>query len=173
MALCCAGSERAFAQLVERHSPAVFRYFRVATGEAERAHDLVQETFLRVYAHRERYQSGGRFRRWLFVIAANLARDERRRLQRRPSPPSLGERDLPAETPSPEQAALAAERLERTRAALAGLPPPQRDALRLRLLEGLDFAAIGAALGCPPATARTRVHYGLKALRAKLAGGNP
>lgn len=168
MALCAAGSERAFALLVERHSPAVFRYFQVACRDRELAHDLVQETFLRVYQHRDRYRPGGAFRNWLFVIAANLARSDRRAKTRRPPPPSLGDRDLPSGAPSPEQAALDAERLARTRAALDELPAAQRDALRLRLLEGLGFEEIGRRLGCPTPTARTRVHYGLKALRTKL-----
>lgn len=168
MALCAAGSEQAFARLVERHSPAVYRYFQVACRDRDLAWDLVQETFLRVYQHRERYRSGGAFRNWLFVIAANLARSDRRARARRPPPPSLGDRDLPSGAPTPEQAALDAERLAATRAALEDLPPAQRDALRLRLLEGLSFEEIGLRLDCPATTARTRVHYGLKALRTKL-----
>lgn len=168
MALCAAGSERAFALLVERHSAAVYRYFQVACRDHDLARDLVQETFLRVYQHRERYRSGGAFRNWLFVIAANLARSDRRAKARRPPPPSLGDRELPSGAPSPEQAALAAERLALTRAALEELPAPQREALRLRLLEGHGFEEIGRRLGCPTPTARTRVHYGLKALRTRL-----
>ena len=168
MALCAAGSEQAFALLVDRHSPAVYRYFQVACRDRDLAWDLVQETFLRVYQHRERYRSGGAFRNWLFVIAANLARSDRRAKARRPPTPSLGDRDLPSGVPTPEQAALDAERLTATRVALAELPPAQRDALRLRLLEGLSFEDIGRRLDCPATTARTRVHYGLKALRTKL-----
>jgi len=168
MSLCAAGSERAFASLVERHSPAVYRYFRVACRDPERARDLVQEAFLRVYRHRDRYRPGGSFRNWLFVIAANLARSDRRTRQRRPTAPLHDALDLPASTPDPQQAAVGAERLARIGRELARLPPAQRDALRLRLLEGLSFDAIGQALGCPAGTARTRVHYGLKTLRARL-----
>ncbi len=168
MALCAAGSDRAFAALVERHSAAVYRYFRVACRDRELAWDLVQETFLRIHKHRTRYRAGETFRNWLFVIAANLARSDRRARQRRPRLPSLGDFDAPHPTLGPEQAAVDAERLGRVRAALEKLPPPQRDALRLRLLKGLDFDAIGRALDCPTATARTRVHYGLKTLRTKL-----
>jgi len=171
MALCAAGSDRAFAALVERYSAAVYRYFHVACRDRELASDLVQETFLRLHKHRARYRTGEPFRNWLFVIAANLARSDRRARLRRPAVPSLGDVDLPHPTPGPEQAAVDAERLARTRAALEQLPKPQREALRLRLLEGLGFEAIGRALGCPIETARTRVHYGLKALRSKLDPG--
>ncbi|MBL4845255.1 MAG: sigma-70 family RNA polymerase sigma factor [Planctomycetes bacterium] len=169
MALCGAGSESAFTALVERHSPAVYRYFRAACRDPELAWDLVQETFLRVHQHRDRYRAGGTFKHWLFVIAANLARSDRRARIRRPARPSLGEMDFPSTAVGPEQAAVDAERLRGIRAALEDLPAPQRDALRLRLLEGLDFEAIGQALDCPTTTARTRVHYGLKTLRTKLA----
>lgn len=171
MALCAAGSDTAFTALVERHSPAVYRYFRVACRDGELAWDLVQETFLRLHKHRTRYRTGGTFRNWLFVIAANLARSDRRARVRRPRLPSLGDFDAAHSAPGPEQAAVDAERLDRIRAALEQLPPPQRDALRLRLMDGLDFDAIGQALGCPTATARTRVHYGLKTLRTKLDKG--
>jgi RNA polymerase sigma-70 factor (ECF subfamily) len=157
---------------VERHSPAVYRYFRVACRDGELAWDLVQETFLRIHKHRTRYRAGAPFRNWLFVIAANLARSDRRARARKPRLPSLGDFDAPHPAPGPAEAAADAERLVRIRAVLAELPPPQRDALRLRLLKGLDFDAIGQALGCPTATARTRVHYGLKTLRNKLDEGS-
>ncbi|MCA8923513.1 MAG: sigma-70 family RNA polymerase sigma factor [Planctomycetes bacterium] len=168
MALCAAGSDSAFAALVERHSPAVYRYFHVACRDRERAWDLVQETFLRVHKHRAGYRPGGTFTHWLFVIAANLARSDRRARLRRPTVAQPEGFDRPHPAPGPEQAAVDAERLTRVRAALQRLPAPQREALRLRLLEGLDFDAIGRALSCPTATARTRVHYGLKTLRAML-----
>lgn len=171
MALCAAGSDSAFAALVERYTPAVYRYFQVACRDRELAWDLVQETFLRLHRHRARYRPGGSFRNWLFVIAANLARSDRRAVLRRPAMPPLSDREPPHPASGPEQAAVDAERLVRIRAALDELPPPQRAALRLRLLEGLDFDAIGRALGCPAATARTRVHYGLKTLRARLDEG--
>lgn len=172
MALCAAGSEAAFTALVERYHGSLRRYFEVAGRDAEGARDLVQETLLRVYQHRVSYRPGGVFRRWLFTIAANLARSQRRTQQRRPAPGPLPAGGLPAGDPGPEQALLAAERVARIRAALGELPAPQREALRLRLLEGLDFDSIGAALGCPTATARTRCHYGLKALRAQLDPGS-
>ncbi len=85
MALCAAGSDSAFAALVERHSPAVYRYFHVTCRDRDLAWDLVQETFLRVHKHRDRYRTGGTFRNWLFVIAANLARSDRRTRLRRPT----------------------------------------------------------------------------------------
>ena len=171
MALCAAGSDSAFAALVERHSPAVYRYFHVACRDPGFAWDLVQETFLRIHKHRDRYQPGGTFRNWLFVIAANVARSDRRARLRRPLIPSLADKEVPSPAAGPEQAAVDAERLGRIRAALDRLPTPQREALRLRLLQGLDFEAIGRALSCPTGTARTRVHYGLQALRAKLDEG--
>lgn len=177
MALCAAGSDAAFTTLVERHSAGVYRYFQVACRDRDLAWDLVQETFLRLHKHRARYRVGASLRGWLFAIAANLARSDRRLRARRPAPQSL-EGDPPPShgPPSAEQAALDAERLARIRAALERLPAAQREAVRLRLIEGRDFAAIGRALGCPIETARTRVHYGLKALRARLddeAGARP
>jgi RNA polymerase sigma-70 factor (ECF subfamily) len=49
------------------------------------------------------------------------------------------------------------------------LPPSQRDALRLRIVDELEYERVAEELGTSPATARVRVHRGLAALRARLA----
>ncbi len=171
MALCAAGSEEAFATLVHRHQLSVYRYFVVATGDRERAWDLFQETFLRVYRHRERFRPDGKFRHWLFRIAGNLARSDRRRRQRRGSPESLEVADPPDPVRDPADAASVAEEVRRLREALPSLPEAQGAALRMRWLEGRSFEEIGAALGCPVGTAKSRVFYAIQSLRRRLAGG--
>src|SRR5437660_3359879 len=70
-----AGHDGALDSLMERHAGPVFQFlYRMVNDEAE-ANDLAQETFVRVYRHRERYD-GGKFTTWLYTIATNLARGE-------------------------------------------------------------------------------------------------
>src|SRR5689334_6072527 len=77
------GHDAALNALMERHSGPVFQFlFRLLRDEQD-ANDLAQETFVRVYRHRERFD-GGKFTTWLYTIAANLARNENRRRARHP-----------------------------------------------------------------------------------------
>src|SRR5262245_1697732 len=75
--------ERAFAQLVHRWESPIQRLCLRMTGDAQRAEDLAQEAFVRVFARRKEYQHGGKFSTWLWRIALNLCYDELRRRQRR------------------------------------------------------------------------------------------
>ena len=77
------GDERAFDALFERWAGRVLRFVERMVGEPSVAEDLVQETFVRVWRARERYQPEARFSTWLFTIAGNAARNELRRPFRR------------------------------------------------------------------------------------------
>ena len=84
MAQLAAGQDASLNLLMERHGPKLFHYLiRVLQDEAE-ASDLAQETFVRVYQHRARFNSGQKFSTWLYAIATNLARDRLRWRARHP-----------------------------------------------------------------------------------------
>src|SRR5438874_2459869 len=78
-----AGYQSAFEVLVRRHHKRVRSLCYRMLGSANEAEDLAQETFLRVYRHRETYQAGRRFRTWLDRICMNvcLTHQERVRAQ--------------------------------------------------------------------------------------------
>jgi len=79
MALFQRGNEEAFTQLVRRYKDPLTNYVYRFLGELDRAHDVVQESFLRVYHYRHSYQRGLRFGTWLFKVASNLTKTELRR----------------------------------------------------------------------------------------------
>ena len=71
--------DRAFDELYHRHARRVMGFLMRQLSDSERAADLVQDAFLRLWSSRERYLSGKCFSTWLFSIAYNLLKNEYRR----------------------------------------------------------------------------------------------
>jgi RNA polymerase sigma-70 factor (ECF subfamily) len=78
------GERTAFAELVERYQTRLLNFIYRTTGDRERAEDLVQETFIRVYRHLHRFDQSKKFSTWIYTIASNLAKNELRNRSRNP-----------------------------------------------------------------------------------------
>src|SRR5687768_3946915 len=65
-----AGEKRAFTELVERYHTRLINFVYRSTGDRERAEDLVQETFIRVYRHLYRFDQSKKFSTWVYTIAS-------------------------------------------------------------------------------------------------------
>jgi RNA polymerase sigma-70 factor (ECF subfamily) len=171
MARTAAGEEAAFRLLVRRWEAEVRTFLGAMLGSVEEAEDLAQETFVKVYAQARRYRGEGKFRSWLLRIAGNLARSRlrRRRILRWVSfdPAAHDVRD---EGPAPDSGLLERERAQAVRAALAGLPDRQRQALVLHRYQGLKYAEIAAVMGTSVPGVESLIQRALAALRARLAG---
>lgn len=164
--------EAAFAQLVRRWEAPIQRLCTRMTGDAHRAQDLAQETFVRVFARRKEYRPEGKFSTWLWRMALNLCYDELRRQQRR-AESSLDEaadetlarlETYAAPEPAPDGALADRERDERVRKALMRLPDRYRAVLTLRHYEGLKFCEISQVLGIPEGTVKSRMAEALTKL---------
>ncbi|HSM49843.1 MAG TPA: sigma factor, partial [Thermoanaerobaculia bacterium] len=107
------GDRGAFAALVDRYKDPLVSTLARLTGSRDRAEDLAQETFLRLFRGASRYVEQGRLRPFLFRIAVNLARGEERRRRRRalllPFAPAFAEGEIPAPEPNGEEDLLARE----------------------------------------------------------------
>src|SRR5688572_20821795 len=79
-----AGDERAFGELVERYQTRLLNFVYRTIGDRERAEDLVQEVFIRVYRHLHRFDRSKKFSTWIYTIASNLAKNELRNRSRNP-----------------------------------------------------------------------------------------
>lgn len=130
--------------------------------------DLLQATFLDGIDKAVRWDSTRPLLPWLLGILVNHAREERRRLQRVIDPERV---PRAAAEPSPLDALAATEVAERVAEALASLPRQLRQTLSLRLVHGLTPTEIAHALGCPVATAKTRLQRGMEWLRKVLPAG--
>ncbi len=136
-------------------------------GDADLAEEIVQEAFLaaRKYAHTFDPQKG-EARSWLTVIASNLLK------RRAMSSAQRGEAKLEFE-PADERSSAASsleERLdaEAIRAAVDGLPEPERSILRLKYFENKTLVECAAQLGLSPSTTARRLTDALKMMRNEL-----
>lgn len=167
MARSVAGDRHAFASLVERHEDAVVGYLARLAGSRDRAEDLGQETFLRLYRARARYRGEGHLLAYLFRIATNLLRSEERRERQRRLFSFLFAPEEQEEATAP-QGLLRDEIRGEVGAAVAALPLRVRVPLVLHEIEGWPYAEIARHLSCREGTVKSRIHRGRQALRARL-----
>ena len=144
--------------LVRRYYAPILRYCRNRCGSAEKAEDLTQETFLRLFRALPDYRRKRRFRAFVYTIASRLCIDESRKLRQYPLE---DERQLADERDRIRQAEDRAD----VDALLDTLSPEQRTAVILRYGERLSFREIGEVMGCELRTAQSRVRCALRIMR--------
>jgi len=141
-----AAGDEAFAELVQRHRPRVYRLVRAYVRDPEHAEDLAQEVFCRVSRHAGNYVPQGSFVPWLRRIAINLAKNFlRRQRQTMVVPLSELEEEPPQENGRCfDPAALFHSHVvrEEVRALLQALPEEQRLVLVMRYFGGMTVAEI-------------------------------
>jgi RNA polymerase sigma-70 factor (ECF subfamily) len=149
--------------------PALVRFLYRKVWDAERAEDLAQEAFARALVHRPENARG-----WLFVVAANMARDEARKAARERRHLTLLKSEPDAVASTAEDEIDAETQRERVRTALEQLTPRDREALLL-WDAGMSYDEIAAqtglargAIGTTLARARRRL---VEAYDAGLEGG--
>ena len=172
-----AGQDTALNDLMERHATPVFHFLCRMVGNEDDANDLAQETFVRVFKSRDSFRTGEKFSTWLFTIAANLARNHFRWRSRHPavsletetgdSEQTLGG-TLPADTPAPDEQALAAERAAAVRAAVGKLPEDLREAIVLCEWEELSVAEAAVILEATAKAVESRLYRARGILRGQL-----
>lgn len=165
------GDREAFVTLIDAHKDVLLGYLARLAGSRDRAEDLAQEAFLRLFEGRGRWRPElGSFRSYLFRIATNLLISQERRRQRweRLVPqltPLNGHRQAPRQERDLERRELSA-RLAR---ALREVPPQFRSALILHHLEGWSYEEIAGSLDCSIGTVKSRIHRARRALAERLA----
>jgi RNA polymerase sigma-70 factor (ECF subfamily) len=154
-----------FQQGVEAAVPALRRYARALTRDAELADDLVQDTLVRALRSEHLFH-GGDIRSWLYTILTNLNRNRLRSLARRPTITALDDNDAP-DMAGPEAGGRDIER------ALATLVEDQRAALLLVVLEGLTYREVAEVQGVPIGTVMSRLARARMQIKAYLDGKRP
>ncbi len=150
------------------HGPELYRFALRQLGDGGAAQDVVQEVFLRAWRAADSFDPQlASLRTWLFAIARNVVVDEARRFAVRPWQRELTDgTDLPA-----DPGANTDERLVDAwvvEEALRRIGAEHRAAIVQTHLRGRPHAEVAAELGIPVGTLRSRVFYGLKALRLAM-----
>jgi len=165
-----------FVALYDRTLPGLLAYFARRTLDAQVAADLAAETLAEAYASRGRFRDRGEgsAAAWLYTIARRkLGRYLRRLRVEDAARRRLGmERiELGPEDIERIEALIDFEHIGReVRDAFGELRADQREALRLRVIDGRSYREIAAVLGCSEDVVRARVSRGLKRLAAQLEG---
>jgi RNA polymerase sigma-70 factor (ECF subfamily) len=168
------GEMRAFETLYARHRGALYRYLMRQSRDGEVANDLFQEVWSRVIVNRTRYEPRAKFRTFLFTLAHNCFIDHCRRSKSRPQGMGIDDADaadlLPASADEMPDVRIARdEATVRYRAALAALPPEQRDVYLLHEESDLSLEEIARVTGVGAETAKSRLRYAVGKLKAALA----
>lgn len=169
VALAKKGDRAAFRELVEAHSARVYRVAWRILGDAARAEDVVQETFIKVYEALPGFDGRARFTTWLHRVAVNAALDVRRR-EARFAVVDGGSEAAPVadDGPGPEGIAHFEDAGRAVAAALATLSDSERAAFALRHFEGRSTDEIAAALEVAPGAAKHTVFRAVRKLREAL-----
>ncbi|MGC7097854.1 sigma-70 family RNA polymerase sigma factor [Amycolatopsis lurida] len=156
MALLCA--------LHDENAIPLRRYVRHLTGDEQLAQDVVQETLLRAWKNRHILEEEvAAARAWLYTVARNLVIDHRRSARARLE---IGAECVPEGTRSdPTDSALDSWLVAD---ALSELTRDHRAVLVRAYYLGHSVAELAASMEVPPGTVRSRLHYGLRALRLAL-----
>ena len=174
------GDDAAFAELVRRYRNQITNYVYRMTNDYDLAVDLAQETFMRVYAAAERYQTSYAFSTYIYRIATNLAISELRRRKRRrlvslstffgerESPNDTCELDMPDKGPLQDATFVEDERRAAVARAIATLPEKYRAPLVLRDVEERSYEEIACILSMNEGTVKSRINRARGFLRDKL-----
>lgn len=151
------------------HGPELYRFALRSLGDEGLAEEAVQDTFVRAWRAADRYDpSRGSLRTWLFAICRNAIIDLHRARSARPATLWQEEgvaRDESADPKNPIEEKMAAWQIEE---ALRSISEEHRYAIVETYYKGRSYKELAAELGVPEGTLRSRVFYGLKALRLTL-----
>lgn len=148
--------------------PHLRAFGRSLSGNRETADDLVQETLLKAWAARERFQAGTNMRAWTFIILRNLFLSQMRRARFKGEWDEMAADKLLA-APASQDRHIELNDMQR---ALLKLPEPQREALILVGAGGFAYEEAAEICGCAVGTIKSRVARGRSALEALLEEGD-
>jgi RNA polymerase sigma-70 factor (ECF subfamily) len=153
--------------LYDDHATVLWRYALRLTGDASRADDVVQETLLRALHDREVISDTERSpRAWLFTVARNMIIDARRSPGFRNVVNSLDGSSTPEQS-APDEVNATLDRML-IADAMTQLSAEHRKVIERSYYRGWTTAQIAADLGIAERTVKSRLHYGVRALRLTL-----
>lgn len=155
--------QHAFGELVRRYQSPVRAFLTRMLHDSATADDLAQQTFLKVWHKLHTFRSGARFSTWLFAIAFNELRSDRRRKKEM----LLEDTDI-AETEEPAMETNTSLRMDLNEA-LKALNSAERAAIVLCCQNGLSHEEAAQVLDCPLGTVKTNILRGKEKLKRRLA----
>jgi RNA polymerase sigma-70 factor (ECF subfamily) len=165
------GDPQYFRGVMEQHAGAVISLARSFSLDRDELEDLVQEIWIQVFRQRKKFLGTGSLLAWILAVARNVCLGWQRKEKRR-SDAMARSATLEGTESSSGKDRLdvldAKQRAASAMRALADLPSRQREAITLRLLEGMSPGEAAERMGCEKVTVRSLIHTGLHGLRETL-----
>jgi len=171
------GDIRAFEHLVERRRNQMVSFFYRLTRRVDKAEELAQEVFLKIYLSRADYRPKVKFTTFLYTVGRNawidlLKKESKGGKQVSLSARNAGELGLEDMIASSDKTPLAELKEDETAQlivdAIDSLPEEQKIVFVLSEVDGMRYADISENLGIPLGTVKSRMHNAIKKLRKKL-----
>lgn len=167
------GDRLAYGELIARYQVQVYHFSRRLLGSTEGAQDITQDVFIKAFIALDTWRPDAAFAAWLLRIARNACLDVLRAQQRNPMVSLESQAELlVAHSPSVEEHAIHAQRLEQLEKALFKLSVEHREILILRDIEGFSYQEIAELLDINTGTVRSRLSRGRAALMQQIKGGS-
>ena len=169
-----AADEEALTEVYDLHAPSAYALALRITSDLGWAEDAVQEAFVELWRHPERFDPAtGSLRTWLCMLARRRAIDLLRRQSAQRDHLTRLAGQAPVE-PTVEEDVVGAAQAKAVRECVRDLPVLYRDAIALAYYYGLSYRQVAVELGVPEGTAKSRLRSGLRLLAERMsAAGYP
>ena len=175
------GEVNAYNELVKRYKDRLLNFIYRFLNDIDRSEDLVQDTLIKLYTHKNSYKEVAKFSTWLYTIAANLARTELRKIKRRKtfsvSELSNDDREYIISSDASDQSEdyLTENFEKKIQNALVQLPDDFKTIIILRDIQELSYDEISKIVELPLGTVKSRINRGRLKLQKllKKKGENP
>ena len=165
-----AGESTCFEALFARYSPYLASVARPFAQDADDVRELVQVAWARIYEHRLAFDGRGSLLGWMMAVCRRECLGRVRRERIRWAAETAYSATLRAGEGDEEPQPLSAAESRSIHAAVAALPPRQRDAVLLRILEGRSTRETASIMGCAEGTVKALLHQGVERLRQSMGG---
>jgi RNA polymerase sigma-70 factor, ECF subfamily len=168
------GDVRAYSELVNRYKNRLLNFIYRFVYDMDKAEDILQDTFLKLYTHKNSYREIAKFSTWLYTIAGNLAKTELRKLKRRKtysvSDLSRNDQEFVIQSPdgSTEYEAELINIEKSIQTALNLLPIDFKTIIILRDIQELSYEDISRIVDVPIGTVKSRINRGRLKLQKLL-----
>lgn len=163
------GDDDAFGEIVGRYKDSLVNYLTHLVRSRDRAEEIAQDAFVRLYRHAANYKEQDRLGPYLFRIATNLTVSEVRRAKRWTLLLPRLQSSISQSTPLPDANLVTDEIQRHVQSALERLPLKYRAPLVLFEIEEWSYDAIAAALDLRIGTVKSRISRARELLRRQLA----
>tara|TARA_B100000131_G_scaffold62163_1_gene58251 strand:+ start:116 stop:700 length:585 start_codon:yes stop_codon:yes gene_type:complete len=168
------GDVGAYNKIVYRYKDRLLNFIYRYLNDIDRSEDLVQDTLIKLYTHKDSYKEIAKFSTWLYTIASNLARTELRKIKRRRTfsvtELSREDREFIISSPDlePDDENLSKNFQESVQWALSELPDNFRTVVILRDIQELSYEDISKIVNVPLGTIKSRINRGRMKLQELL-----